>query len=170
MNEARGLHLFTIPAHRAIADAAVAGLLRRFGGDRLTLARGLVLVPNNRAGIAMTRAFVRASGGALLLPRIVSLAGDDLGEALGAALDPAGVTPLLPPAIDPLQRRMVLARMVEEERARVGHPVDAAEAVRLAGDLARTLDQLIVEEVDPKRLAEIDPGEGVSWMFWPCER
>jgi ATP-dependent helicase/nuclease subunit B len=183
MAEERGLHLFTIPAHRAIADAAVAGLLRRFGSDRLTLARGLVLVPNNRAGIAMTRAFVRASGGALLLPRIVSLAGDDLGEALGAALDPAGVTPLLPPAIDPLQRRMVLARMVEEERARVGHPVDAAEAVRLAGDLARTLDQLIVEEVDPKRLAEIDPGEGLTehWqraleLFrivldrWPAER
>lgn len=178
----RGLGLFTIPAHRAFADALVAGLMRQHGGDRMTLARGVVLVPNNRGKAAVTEAFVRASGGALLLPRIVSLAGDDLGEALGAALDPADAAPL-PPAIDPLRRRMVLARLVEEERAAAGRPVDAAEAVRLAGELARTLDQLIVEEVPPSRLAEVDPGGLMSahWeaslaLFrivldrWPAER
>jgi ATP-dependent helicase/nuclease subunit B len=183
--EARGLRLYTIPAHRAFADALVAGLLRRFGAgtDRLALARGTVLVPNNRGKLAVTEAFVRASGGALLLPRIVAIAGDDLGEAIGAALDPADAVPPLPPGIDPLRRRMVLARLVEEQRAAFGRPVDAAEAVRLAGELARTLDQLIVEDVAPERLAQIDPGEGMSdhWeaalkLFrivldrWPVER
>lgn len=180
---ARGLRLHTIPAHRAFADALVAGLLRRFGDDRIALARGLVLVPNNRGGLAVREAFVRASGGALLLPRIVALGGEELDAAVGAALDPADAVPPLPPAIDPLQRRMILARLVEEERAASGRPVDAAEAVRLAGELARTLDQLIVEEVAPRRLAEIDPGEGLSdhWetalrLFrilldrWPAER
>ena len=179
----RGLRLYSVPAHRAFADALVAGLLRRFGGDRLVLARGVVLVPNNRAGLAINEAFVRASGGALLLPRIVAVGGDDLEASLGAALDPADAVPPLPPAIDPLQRRMILARMVEEERAAAGRPVDAAEAVRLAGELARTLDQLIVEEVPPQRLIDIDPGEGLSdhWetalrLFrllldrWPAER
>jgi ATP-dependent helicase/nuclease subunit B len=154
--------LYTIPAHRAFADALVAGLLRRFGGDRMTLARGIVLVPNNRGALAVTDAFVRASGGALLLPRIVALGGDDLAAALGAALDPADAVPPLPPAVDPLQRRMILARLVEEERAAARRPVDAAEAVRLAGELARTMDQLIVEGVAPHRLTEIDPGEGLS--------
>lgn len=176
------LRLFTISAHRAFADALVAGLMRRHGADRMQLARGLVLVPNNRGKLAVTNAFVRASGGALLLPRIVSLAGDDLGEAIGAVIDPAGdAAP--PRAIDPLQRRLVLARLVEEERARLGQPVDAAEAMRLAGELARTLDQLIVEEVPPERLATYDPGEELSahWqgalaLFrlllerWPRER
>ncbi|MEH3037214.1 MAG: double-strand break repair protein AddB [Sphingomonas adhaesiva] len=176
--------LFTIPAHRAFADALVAGLLRRYGGrDRLELARGVVLVPNNRGALAVQEAFVRASGGALLLPRIVAVGAEDLEGALGAALDPADAVPPLPPAIDPLQRRMILARLVEEERAAAGRPVDAAEAVRLAGDLAQTLDQLIVEEVAPERLAAIDPGEGLSdhWetalrLFrivldrWPAER
>ena len=179
----RGLRLYTIPAHRAFADALVAGLLRRFGGDRLALARGTVLVPNNRGGLAVREAFVRASGGALLLPRIVALGGEELDASVGAALDPADAVPPLPPAIDPLQRRMILARLVEEERAAAGRPVDAAEAVRLAGDLAATLDQLIVEEVPPARLAAIDPGEGLSdhWetalrLFrllldrWPAER
>ncbi|MFK3890074.1 double-strand break repair protein AddB [Sphingomonas sp. NPDC079357] len=179
----RGLRLYTIPAHRAFADALVAGLLRRFGGDRLALARGTVLVPNNRGGLAVREAFVRASGGALLLPRIVALGGEELDASIGAALDPADAVPPLPPAVDPLQRRMILARLVEEERAGGGRPVDAAEAVRLAGDLAATLDQLIVEEVPPARLAAIDPGEGLSdhWetalrLFrilldrWPAER
>ncbi|MBY9061493.1 double-strand break repair protein AddB [Sphingomonas yunnanensis] len=179
----RGLRLYSIPAHRAFADALVAGLLRRYGADRMALARGLVLVPNNRAALAITDAFVRASGGALLLPRIVALGGDDLEAAIGAALDPADAVPPLPPAIDPLERRMILARLVSEERAGSGRAVDAAEAVRLAGDLARTLDQLIVEEVPPERLAAIDPGEGLSdhWeaslrLFrllldrWPQER
>uniref|UniRef100_UPI002586D4BE hypothetical protein n=1 Tax=uncultured Sphingomonas sp. TaxID=158754 RepID=UPI002586D4BE len=66
-----GPRLYTIPAHRAFADALAAGLIRRFGGDRMALARGIVLVPNNRGALAVNEAFVRASGGALLLPRIV---------------------------------------------------------------------------------------------------
>ena len=172
------LHLHTIPAHRAFADALVAGLIRRFGSDRLALARGTILVPNNRGALAVQQAFVRASGGAALLPRIVPIAGDDLEDAIGAALDPADAVPPLPPAIDPLQRRMILARLVQQER-----PVDAAEAVRLAGELARTMDQMIVEGVPPRALADIDPGEGLSdhWQAalalfrialdrWPAER
>ena len=34
--------LYTIPVHRAFADALALGLIRRFGGDTLGLARGLV--------------------------------------------------------------------------------------------------------------------------------
>jgi ATP-dependent helicase/nuclease subunit B len=142
--------LYTIPPHKAFADALVAGLIRRFGGDPLRLARGLVLLPNNRSKLAIRDAFVRASGGALLLPRLVAIGNEDLGEAVGAALDPADGEPL-PPAVDPLARRLILARLVAEGRA-----VDGAEAVRLAGELGRTLDQLLVEEVPPRQLRELD--------------
>ncbi|MFT3978086.1 MAG: hypothetical protein QM688_13380, partial [Sphingomonas bacterium] len=89
MADAGALTLYTIPAHRAFADALVAGLMRRYGSEPLGLARGLVLVPNNRARLAISDAFVRASGGALVLPRLVAIGADDLGEAIGAALDPA---------------------------------------------------------------------------------
>jgi ATP-dependent helicase/nuclease subunit B len=154
--------LFTIPAHRAFADALAAGLIRRFGGEPLGLARGLVLLPNNRAKRALTDAFVRASEGGLLLPRLVAIGDPGLDEAAGAALDPADDLDPVPPAVPPLQRRMILARLVSEERVRTGQPVDAAEAVRLAGDLARTLDQLLVEEVQPTRLRDLDLGEELS--------
>jgi ATP-dependent helicase/nuclease subunit B len=160
MAEAVKPALFTIPAHRAFADALAAGLIRRFGGEPLGLARGLVLLPNNRAKRAMTDAFVRASEGGLLLPRLVSIG--ELDEATGAALDPADDSDPVPPAVPPLQRRMILARLVAEERARTGQPVDAAEAVRLAGDLARTLDQLLVEEVKPAALRDLELSEELS--------
>ena len=154
--------VYSVPAHRPFADALAEGLIARTGGDRLALARGLVLVPNNRAARAITDAFVRRAEGGLLLPRLVAIGDPDLDETLGQALDPADTAELLPPAIDPMVRRMRLARIVAEERARAGEPVDAAEAVRLAQALARTLDQMIVEEVPVHRLAELEVAEELS--------
>jgi ATP-dependent helicase/nuclease subunit B len=151
-----GLGLFTIPPHRAFADSLVAGLMRLAGDAPLALPRALVLLPNNRAVRAVTDAFVRASGGALLLPRLVPLGDPDSGETMGAAIDTADAGDPPPPAVAPHHRRMILARLVAEERARAGDPVGVAEAVRLAGELARTLDQLLVEEVDPARLRDLD--------------
>jgi ATP-dependent helicase/nuclease subunit B len=149
------LHLYTIPPHRAFADALAIGLIRRFGGDPLKLARGLVLLPNNRAKRAIQDAFVRASEGGLLLPRLVAVGDPELDEAVfDAADDEAPV----PPAVDPLQRRMILARLIQES----GSSVDAAEAVRLAGDLATTLDQLLIEEVAPRALKEIELSQELS--------
>jgi ATP-dependent helicase/nuclease subunit B len=156
MVEVKRLQLFTIPAHRAFADTLVAGLMKRTGGDAMALARGLILLPNNRAARAVSAAFVRASGSGLLLPRLVTLGSPDLGEAVGAALDPVDDADPPPPAIAPMQRRMILARLVFEERAAAGAPVDAAEAVRLAGELCHTLDQLLVEEVAPEALRDLD--------------
>ena len=154
--------VFTIPAHRAFADALAHGLTRRFGKDRMALARGLVLLPNNRAKRSVSDAFVRASEGGLLLPRLVAIGDPEIDEAVGAALDPADDPAPVAPAISPLARRMILSRLVSEERARRGDTIDAAEAVRLAGELARTLDQLLVEEIDPARLRALDLGPELS--------
>lgn len=146
------LHLYTIPPHRAFADALAAGLIRRFGSDPMRLARGLVLVPSNRAKRAISDAFVRESKGGLLLPRLVAVGDPELDEAV---FDFADDSEPVARAVDPLQRRMILARLIVETRPEI----DAAEAVRLAGDLARTLDQLLVEEVEPRLLKELNLGE-----------
>lgn len=162
MAEARpdpGLRLFTIPAHRAFADALAAGLLAAYP-DPMTLARGMVLLPSNRAKRTVRDAFVRASGGGLLLPRLVAIG--EAEEGIAAALDPADIDIPIPPAIAPLERRLLLARLVEEEAGRIGRSITGAEAVRLAGDLGRTLDQLLVEEVPLASLRGFDPGEGLT--------
>ncbi len=141
--------VFTIPPHRAFADALAAGLLARHGSEKTGLARGIVLVPNNRAARAVQDAFVRRSDGGLLLPRLVPVGDPELDERIGGMLEPLGEGEApVPPAIEPARRLMLLARLVQMHLG-----ADAAEAVRLAADLARTLDQLLIEEVDPARLA-----------------
>jgi ATP-dependent helicase/nuclease subunit B len=154
--------VYTIPPHRAFADALVAGLIAQFGKDRMAMARGTILVPNNRAGQAISDAFVRQCEAGLLLPRLVAVGDPDLGERTGAALDPVDSDPI-PPAVDPLERQLILARLIQETATE--RQIDAAEAMRLAADLARTLDQLIVEEIDPEALRTIErPDLTLHWQ------
>jgi ATP-dependent helicase/nuclease subunit B len=143
--------VYTIPPHRAFADALAAGLLARFGSDKTALARGLLLVPNNRAARAITDAFVRRSDGGLLLPRLIPVGDPELDERIGGALEPLGESDAIAPAISPVERLMLLARLVQQH---MPGEIDAAEALRLAQDLARTLDQLLIEQVEPARLRE----------------
>jgi ATP-dependent helicase/nuclease subunit B len=143
--------VYTIPPHRAFADALAAGLLAQHGAGKTGLAQGLILVPNNRAARAITDAFVRRSGGGLLLPRLVPVGDPELDERIGGALEPLDGADAIPPAIDPTERLMLLAALVQRHSPGV---IDAAEALRLAADLARTLDQLLVERIDPQRLRD----------------
>ena len=153
--------VYTIPPHRAFADALAAGLIARHGQGPLGLAQGIVLVPNNRAARALTDAFVRRSDKGLLLPRLVPVGDPELDERIGGALEPLGEGDSIPPAIDPIERLMLLARLVQRHG-----DVDAAEALRLAQDLARTLDQLLIEEIDPARLREIAAGLPDLSIHW----
>lgn len=154
MAERRAPALYTIPAHRAFSDALAAGLLAQHGraGGGLALARGIVLLPNNRAIRAVRDAFVRASGKGLLLPRLVAVGDVDLEETLGSALAPLGADVAVPPAIAPAERLMILARLVRDRRERAGERLEIGEAWRLASALAQALDQLTVER---KGLADL---------------
>ena len=140
--------VYSIPAHRSFSDSLVAGLIREFGRDPLALARGRILLPNNRAVRTLTEAFVRASDGGLVLPRLIAIGDPELGERIGGALDPLELADDIPPAIDPLERQLLLARLLRAEGE------GAAEAMRLAAELARTTDALAVEEVPASRLAD----------------
>jgi ATP-dependent helicase/nuclease subunit B len=137
--------VYTIPTHHSFADALVAGLMRRFGREPLSLASGRILLPNNRAVRAVSDAFVRASGGGLLLPRLIPVGDPELDERIGGALDPIEKDEPISPAIAPMERLLELARIVRAEGS-------SAEALRLASDLARALDALLIEEIEPSRL------------------
>ena len=141
--------VYTIPAHRSFADSLAAGLFARHGRDPMALAGGRILLPNNRAVRAMTEAFVRASRSGLVLPRLIAIGDPELDDRIGGALDPAAADLPVPRAIDPLARQLALAGIVR--RGGEG----AAEAIRLAADLARTLDALTIEEVPATKLAEV---------------
>src|SRR3954468_22129719 len=150
MSDPQRVAVFTIPAHRSFADSLAGGLIQRFGKEPLGLAQGRILLPNNRAVRAVTEAFVRASGTGLLLPRLIPVGDPELDERLGGALDRIDEAEPVPPAIDPTERLLRLASIVRGE--------GTAESLRLAADLARTLDALLIEEVAERRRAN-EPGD-----------
>jgi ATP-dependent helicase/nuclease subunit B len=149
--------VYTIPTHRSFADALAAGLIQRFGKDPLQLARGRILLPNNRAVRTVTEAFVRASGSGLLLPRLIPVGDTELDERIGGALEPMEEE-LVPLAIDPTERLLRLAAIVRGE--------GTAESLRLAEELARTLDALLVERIDPQKLKNAVEGTSDLAQHW----
>jgi len=140
--------VYCIPAHRSFADALAAGMINAVGRDAQSLARGRILLPNNRAVRTVTEAFVRASDGGLVLPRLIAIGDPDLGERIGGALDPIDLADEIPPAIDSLERQLLLAHLLRSDGE------GAAEAMRLAAELARTMDALAIEEISSSSLAE----------------
>ncbi len=151
--------LFNIPAHRAFSDALVTGILAQHGGDPLQLAQGMILLPSNRAIRAVGDAFVRQSGGGLLLPRLIALGDPDLGEQVGGALDPLGEGDAVPPAVAPLRRQMILARLVQQSSP---VPMDAGQALTLAQALGTVLDQMQVERLPTGALADLPLSDELS--------
>ncbi|GLR65533.1 double-strand break repair protein AddB [Acidocella aquatica] len=110
------------------------------GGDS---ADGLILLPSRRAAQALAGAFLEQNQGkALLLPRIVALGAiDEAGLTLAGALD-------LPPAIPPMQRQAVLARLILRMNGQDGAPQKLHAAWQLAAELAGLLDEAAYAEVD----------------------
>ncbi|HEV8406557.1 MAG TPA: hypothetical protein VGQ34_01375, partial [Sphingomicrobium sp.] len=98
----------------SFTDALAAGLIARFGKDPLALARGRVLLPNNRAVRALTEAFVRASGSGLLLPRLIPVGDPEIDERIGDALESLD-SEALPRAIDPTERMLRLGSVIGAE-------------------------------------------------------
>src|SRR5258708_22631192 len=158
MSDPRRVTVYTIPSHRSFANALAAGLIARFGKEPLGLAQGRILLPNNRAVRAVTDAFVRASRSGLLLPRLVPVGDPELDERVGGALDRVDEGEPVPPAIDPTERLLKLASIV-----RGG---GSAESMRLAADLARTLDALRIEEISPNRLKDAVAGASELARHW----
>ena len=149
--------VFSIPVHRAFADALAAGLIDRFADDALGLAEGLVLLPSNRARSAVQAAFVRAGGAGLLMPRLAVIGDADLDESVALALDAIDDDPV-PPAIEPLRRRLLLAELIERYTPADEPPIMGAAAFQLADGLARVIDQLRYEEMTAADLVDLDLG------------
>lgn len=149
-------NIYSIAAHRGFADALVAGIVPRYSDGELGLAKLTLLVPSSRAARTISEAFIRHTGAhgkaGMLMPRMVTIGDLDLDEALGALLDPLGASDI-PPSIEPTKRWLEIAKLIEVERAELGEkPMPGAARLRMARDLARTMDRLLVEGKTPDDL------------------
>lgn len=153
----RGPSIYSIAAHRGFADALVAGLIPRYSDPEFGLARLTLLLPSARAARTVTEAFVRLSQGGLLLPRMAVVGDLDLDETLGSLFDTLGAGGAIPPSADPMRRWLRLAGLLQTMAANatpgshMRQPKGAA-LLRQAAEVARTMDRLLVEGIDPAAL------------------
>lgn len=152
MAEPARLLVYSIAAHRGFADALVAGLIPRYADRDLGLARLTLLLPSSRAIRTVTEAFVRLSGGGMLLPRMAAVGDLDLDETLGPLLDPLGAGADVPPAADPTRRWLRLAQLLSEVMG--DRAPKAAGLLQLAFETGRTMDRLAIEGIEFENLIE----------------
>ena len=136
--------------------------------DPLELANATLYLPTRRACRMARDAFTRVFDQAAILPRIVALGDLDEDEIIfsEAAGDLAEAALALPPAIGPLERRLLLAQLIVRWAAAIrsdkGAPLIAntpAAALALADDLARLIDDAITREMDWKKLDGLVPDQ-----------
>lgn len=150
-----GPTVFSIPPDVSFVDQLAAGLRSRYGGDQLQLSDLVVLLPTRRAARSLQEAFLRLTGGApTLLPRMLPI-GEIDDDPAEIGLFSGAQELLLPPAIEPLRRRLLLARLIEAARPDLA----AAQALELAGDLIGFLDQLQVANVALDELDGLVPAD-----------
>lgn len=173
--------LYAIPPGTPFADALAAGILARHGADPLGLSKVLVLLPTRRACRALREAFLRRTKGTPLLLPVLRPLGDVDADELALAVNDfdweGGAAFDVPPAISPFSRRLLLSQLVL--RRDPGMPAD--QALFLAGELARFLDQMQIEEVPFDKLKGIVPENlAAHWQqtleflrivseYWPAE-
>ncbi|SEP40024.1 ATP-dependent helicase/nuclease subunit B [Rhodospirillales bacterium URHD0017] len=152
------MSVFTIAIDRRFADELAMGVLAQYGGDPLALADVLILLPTRRSVRALREAFLRAAGGKpTILPRMAPLGDVDESEWEVASGDGSALA--LPPAIEPAERDALLAQLVaaftDGEQAIAQSP---AQALALARELGRLLDELAIEGISFDRLEGLVEG------------
>ena len=194
-------NVFNIPASApflpVLIDSLCAGkLVWGFpaSDDPLEFARATLYLPTRRAGRLAREVFLDRLGEAALLPRIVALGDldeDEIAFAEAATGELAETALSLPPAIAPLERRLLLSELIlkwsnsPEVRTAHGAPLIAntpSAALGLADDLARLMDDMTTRQVSWDQLDtlvpdELDPYWQLSLRFlkiareaWPALR
>ncbi len=173
------VNVFTIPASApfltVLIDALRDGrLVPGFSasGDPLALARATIYLPTRRACRLARDVFLdRLGTDAAILPRIVPLGDideDEIAFAEAATAELAEAALSVPPAIAPLERRLLLAELIlkwansPEMRGAEGSPLVAntpSTALGLADDLARLMDDMTTRQVGWDRLDTLVPGD-----------
>ncbi len=149
--------LFTIPAGQPFAQTLATGLLKQSGDNPLALADWRILLPTRRACRNLRDAFLRLTEGQpLLLPQmhpIGDIEEDDLTIEWSASESARDMLDL-PPAMPPLRRNILLARLIMGMKTHAKNP---GQALALAEALGRLIDQIYIEERNIEDLATLVP-------------
>jgi len=124
-----------------------------------------IILPTRRSRLTLAELFAERLGGAALLPDIRTFGGEANDEE--PFLPPVDA-PVAPPSVSPLERRLILSRLVHDFAQRAdgfASPPNAAEIFWLAGALGTLIDDFTIEDVDLRRLRDIVPDDlAANWQ------
>src|SRR5512135_327821 len=168
-------NIFNIPASAPFLPTLIAKLLDGTllpgfpaGGDPLDLALATLYLPTRRACRLARDVFLDVlKTDAAILPRIVALGDldeDEIAFADAATGELADAALSLPPTLEPLERRLLLAQLIAEWSKRIEPDRGArliantpCAAISLADALARLIDDMLIREVSWDRLDKLVP-------------
>src|SRR5665213_1114930 len=161
----------SVPFLRSVIAALVDGRLvdgfeARANPERL--AQATLYLPTRRAGRMAREIFLdELNTDAAVLPRIIALGDIDEDELAFAQAASPGLSALeIPPAMDGLQRRLLLAQLITlwAKQIRPDDPTQAPlvtggpdSTLALADDLARLMDDMVTRKVDWRALDGLVP-------------
>src|ERR1700743_2706454 len=183
----------SVPFLRCVIAALVDGrLVAGFEARKNpeNLAKATLYLPTRRAGRMAREVFLdELNTDAAVLPRIVALGDIDEDElAFAQAATPGAAALDIPPAMDGLQRRLLLAQLIAAwaKRIRPGDPTQAPlvlggpdSTLALADDLARLMDDMVTRTVEWSALDGLVPEAldkywqltleflGIARQYWP---
>ncbi|MEL6360508.1 MAG: double-strand break repair protein AddB [Pseudomonadota bacterium] len=150
--------VLSIPGGAPFLPTLADAIATTFGSSPLTLADVQVFLPTRRAIRALSTALTQSRGTskAAFLPSVSALGDVDEEDFLETSGRPEDEVEL-PPAISPMERTLVLSRMVaSKNKAFRGHEHWPA-ALAAGRELSKLLDSFYTEEIDPSRLSELVP-------------
>ena len=148
--------LFTIKAGHGFAEMLVRGICARAGSAE-ALATWRIYLPSHRACQTIQAAFLEyMDGQPVMLPSLMPLGeGDELTEEIFDEIV-SGHTQILPAEISTTQRQFMLARLIGAMRIG-GQNISQKQALILAADLARLMDQMRQADITAEQLDQIIP-------------
>jgi ATP-dependent helicase/nuclease subunit B len=163
-----------------LAEALLSGTLVpgfRFDGDPLALADATIYVPTRRSARALRGVLAEMiGGGSAILPTILPLGEVDEEDGVFEVDAPGGSSAIgLPPPIASTERLLLLGTLVRAWKRRLPAevaqrfneeifvPASAADAIWLARDLARLMDEVETEGSDWAKLAGLVTGNLAGW-------
>jgi ATP-dependent helicase/nuclease subunit B len=143
--------VFTIRPSAPFAETLARGVIARVGEDSLALSSAIIYLPTRRAARSFGDAFAKVMGGAALLPQFRPLGDSEDDDLL---FDAAGDAP----AIAPLRRQLLLARLVRQwDRAGRDGLLSFAQSAALADSLAKVMDEVETQGCDLSKLKDLAP-------------
>jgi ATP-dependent helicase/nuclease subunit B len=148
-------NVFTIPPELPFALTLAQSLLDEYGDDFVALSQVRILLPNRRSCRAVANAFLAAQNGKpILLPCLFPIG--DVNEDELSLMDVFDTPDRdIPAAIAPLERQMILGRLIQQQRP----TLPPAQVYTLSAQLGALIDDVHTEGLDWNQLGDLVPAD-----------